>query len=126
QTLILIDGVNTRSGTAGTIALHNIPLDAIERIEIARGPHSAQYGADAIGGVINIITRKGAAACPEDKEICATLTAGLLHPWGGLGGASLHGTTADGTRFHLGGSLLGTRGYNFTLPDNPSFEADDD
>ena len=83
QTLVLIDGVNVRSATAGSTALQNIPLGAIERIEIAKGPHSAQYGADAIGGVINIITRKGTAACPEGKEICTTVTAGVLHPWGG-------------------------------------------
>src|SRR5690606_18680317 len=55
QALVLIDGVNIRSATLGSTALQNIPLGSIERIEIAKGPHSAQWGADAIGGVVNII-----------------------------------------------------------------------
>lgn len=126
QTLVLIDGVNVRSATAGSTALQNIPLGAIERIEIAKGPHSAQYGADAIGGVINIITRKGTAACPEGKEICTTVTAGVLHPWGGYTDANVHGAMPDGTRFNLGGRLIGTEGYNFSSPSAPFFEPDDD
>ncbi len=52
--LILIDG--RRSGT-GNIA--EIPLDNVARIEIVRGPSATQYGASALGGVVNIITKKG-------------------------------------------------------------------
>lgn len=126
QTLVLVDGVNMRSATLGTTALFNIPLDAIERIEIAKGAHSAQYGADAIGGVINIITKTGSAGCPEGKSICTTLTAGVIHPWGGHAGINTRGTLADGTRFAIGGSIIGTQGYNFTTPANLDFEPDDD
>ncbi|QPF72898.1 TonB-dependent receptor [Roseateles sp. DAIF2] len=63
-TLILVDGrrQNTREtmnrGTSGVMAWMTPPLEAIERIEVVRGPMSALYGADAMGGVINIITRK--------------------------------------------------------------------
>src|SRR5690606_38212391 len=82
QTLVLINGVNTRSATLGATTLSNIPLDSIERIEIAKGPHSAQYGSDAIGGVVNIITR-GGDTCPTGNDICTTVTTGVSHPWGG-------------------------------------------
>lgn len=62
QTVVLVNGVRTASATSGSTALANIPLTSIERIEIARGAHSSQYGADAIGGVINIITKQGGPA----------------------------------------------------------------
>jgi len=59
QTLVLIDGVRVASASSGATALEAIPLAQIERIEILRGPASSLYGADAIGGVIQIFTRKG-------------------------------------------------------------------
>lgn len=58
HTLVMIDGVKINPGTIGTASIQNIPLDMIERIEIVKGPRSTLYGSDAIGGVINIITRK--------------------------------------------------------------------
>jgi vitamin B12 transporter len=58
HTLVMIDGVRINPGTFGTASLQNIPPDTIERIEIVKGPRSTLYGTDAIGGVINIITRK--------------------------------------------------------------------
>lgn len=60
QTVVLIDGVRIGSATLGMPALEQIPLPQIERIEILRGPGSALYGADAIGGVIQIFTKRGA------------------------------------------------------------------
>ena len=62
QTLVLIDGLRIGSSTSGAAALEAIPLEQIERIEILRGPASSLYGADAIGGVIQVFTRKGADA----------------------------------------------------------------
>jgi len=59
QTVVLIDGVRIGSATLGTPALEQISLSQVERIEILRGPGSALYGADAIGGVIQIFTRRG-------------------------------------------------------------------
>jgi len=58
QVLILVDGVRVGSATAGTTPLEYLPVDQIERIEIVRGPRSSLYGADAIGGVIQIFTRR--------------------------------------------------------------------
>jgi vitamin B12 transporter len=59
HTLVLVDGVRINPGTIGLAALQNIAPQSIERIEVVKGPRSALYGSDAIGGVINIITRRG-------------------------------------------------------------------
>ncbi|RAP58119.1 TonB-dependent vitamin B12 receptor [Oleiagrimonas sp. MCCC 1A03011] len=61
HTLVLIDGVRVGSVSAGLAAFEQIPVDQIERIEVVRGPRSSLYGADAIGGVIQIFTRHGQA-----------------------------------------------------------------
>lgn len=60
QTIVLVDGVRTASATTGATALENIPTEAIERIEVVKGPLSGLYGADAVGGVIQIFTKKAA------------------------------------------------------------------
>nr|VFK79480.1 MAG: vitamin B12 transporter [Candidatus Kentron sp. SD] len=57
--LVLIDGVKVGSATSGTTSFQHIPIEQIERIEIARGPRSSLYGSEAVGGVIQIFTRKG-------------------------------------------------------------------
>jgi len=62
HTLLLIDGLRVGSATSGDVALSRIPLDLVERVEILRGPASSLYGADAIGGVIQVFTRRGDAA----------------------------------------------------------------
>jgi len=59
QVVVLLDGVRIGSSTSGTAAWNAIPLSSIERIEIVYGPLTTLYGADAIGGVIQIFTRKG-------------------------------------------------------------------
>ena len=60
HTLVLVDGVRINPGTIGLAALQNLSPALVERIEIVKGPRSALYGSDAIGGVINVITRRGA------------------------------------------------------------------
>jgi vitamin B12 transporter len=62
QVQVLIDGVRVKSTTSGDFDFADLPLDDVERIEVVRGPQSTLYGADAIGGVINIITRRGRGA----------------------------------------------------------------
>ncbi len=64
HTLVIVDGieVNDPVSTARLPSIANMTLDNIERIEILRGPQSVLYGSDALGGVINIISKKGAGA----------------------------------------------------------------
>jgi vitamin B12 transporter len=62
HTTVLIDGVRVNPGTLGGAALQNIQPESIERIEIIKGARSSLYGTDAIGGVVNIITRAGAVS----------------------------------------------------------------
>jgi len=56
--LVLIDGVRVASATTGAYAWEQLPLSQIERIEIVRGPRAALFGSDAIGGVVQIFTRR--------------------------------------------------------------------
>lgn len=58
HTLVLVDGVRINPGTIGGAAIQNIAPELIERVEIVKGARSSLFGTDAIGGVINIITRK--------------------------------------------------------------------
>lgn len=96
QTLVLVDGIRMSDVQTSHYALDlAVPLGSIERIEILHGSASTLYGADAVGGVINIITRRGAAASS------ARASAGTFGTFGGgaittahLGRASLT-TSAD-------------------------------
>ncbi|MDX9715847.1 MAG: TonB-dependent receptor [Thauera sp.] len=86
HTLLLVDGVRIGSATSGSPVLETIPLEIVERIEILRGPGSALYGADALGGVIQVFTRKGkegfhpsarvGAGSDGAREASATLAGG--------------------------------------------------
>jgi vitamin B12 transporter len=60
QVILLIDGVRSASATSGEPTWSAIPLSQIDRIEIVFGPLSSMYGADAVGGVIQVFTKKGA------------------------------------------------------------------
>ena len=56
--LVLVDGVRMGSATAGLPALQDLPIDQIDRVEIVRGPRSSLWGSEAIGGVIQVFTRR--------------------------------------------------------------------
>ena len=62
STLVVIDGVRVNSNTAGLYDFGDLTLDNIEKIEVLRGPQSIQWGGDAVGGTINIVTKKGKGA----------------------------------------------------------------
>ena len=65
HTLLLIDGVKVNDATVGSAAWQNIDPTMIDRIEIVRGPRSSLYGSEAIGGVIQIFTRKPTAGVSQ-------------------------------------------------------------
>ncbi|MBF6024092.1 TonB-dependent vitamin B12 receptor [Lysobacter niastensis] len=56
--LVLVDGIRVGSATSGLTAFQDLPIEMIDRVEIVRGPRSSLYGADAIGGVIQVFTRR--------------------------------------------------------------------
>ena len=103
--LVLIDGVKTGSATSGTTPFQYIPIDQVERIEIVRGPRSSLYGSEAIGGVIQIFTRKGG---------------GVFKPSFSVGGGSYNtynvsaGISGGGDRgwFNVNVSTVDTAGFN--------------
>jgi outer membrane receptor for ferrienterochelin and colicins len=73
---ILIDGLEIAGDTGGATQLNLIPVTDIERIEIVRGASSALYGSDALGGVINVITKKPEAdkfSLKTTQEIASNL-----------------------------------------------------
>ena len=90
HTLVLLDGVRLNSNNAGAYDFSNIPVNNIERIEIVRGTQGALYGSDAIGGVVNIITKRGASGLHGSVE-GAIGTDGYRS-----GGVSLNGGNAIG------------------------------
>jgi len=85
QTLVLIDGIRVAAATNSVFDFANLPLDQVERIEIVRGPRAAYWGSDAIGGVIQIFTRK-------PKQFEASVEAGS---YGLRGGELSFGTPAN-------------------------------
>jgi len=111
QILVLIDGIKAGSVTAGTTPFEFIPIDQIERVEIIRGPQSSLYGSEAMGGVIQIFTRKGNT---QDKPSVAV----------DAGGGSYNTYRAAGTVsgkwkntwYTLGSSGFGSHGFNARQP----------
>ena len=65
STLVMIDGVQANLNTSGGFNFSDLNLDNVERIEILRGVQSTLWGSDAVGGVINIVTKKGEGQAPE-------------------------------------------------------------
>lgn len=103
--VVLIDGMRMGSATVGTTALNQIMPEQIERIEIVRGPASSLYGSDAIGGVIQIFTRRGAGK----PRFTASAGVGSYNTQQAAAGVS--GAVAD-TRFALNVSSLTTDGIS--------------
>ncbi|AXK72712.1 TonB-dependent vitamin B12 receptor [Lysobacter sp. TY2-98] len=69
--LVLVDGVRMGSATSGLVAFQDIPVELIDRIEIVRGPRSSLYGSEAIGGVIQIFTKRDTGALAPRMAIGA-------------------------------------------------------
>jgi vitamin B12 transporter len=105
HTLVLIDGLRIGSSTDGATAFEAIPLEQIDHIEILRGPASSLYGADAIGGVIQIFTRKSEGALSAN----ANAGYGSYRSMLALGGLS--GGTGP-WRFALQAGMRKSAGFN--------------
>lgn len=105
--LVMIDGIKVGSATSGTTAFQNIPIDQIERVEIVRGPRSSLYGSEAIGGVIQIFTRKGSGGSGFKPSFSfGGGSYGTTNGSIGLSGSSKQGW------FNLSGSEIRTNGFN--------------
>lgn len=71
STLVLVDGVRVGSATLGLVSFDAIGLAQIERVEVLRGPGSSLYGADAVGGVVRITTRRGEGPAHFSARVAA-------------------------------------------------------
>ncbi len=105
HTLVLVDGMRVNSATTGATALDQIMVDQIDRIEVVRGNVSSLYGSEAIGGVIQIFTKRGKGepglnvAAGYGTENTTRLNAG----YGGVAGS---------TRFNASVSAFNTDGFS--------------
>jgi vitamin B12 transporter len=112
--VVLIDGLRVNQVTSGLTAFENIPLSQIEKIEIVRGASSSLYGAGAIGGVIQIFTKKGVSG---------------FKPYAAIGYGRYDTKTAqagiragnDSTNYAINISSLSTDGFSAYKTNNPIF-----
>jgi vitamin B12 transporter len=119
QTVILVDGVRLENPTSGTGNLEFLPLAAVDRIEVVRGPMSSLYGSGAIGGVVQIFTRQGSGPPRPYVSIAGgSQRTGQLQA--GVGGS------AGATRYSLAATASTTEGFEATRPENPSYQSDRD
>lgn len=116
--VVLIDGLRIDSATLGSTALENIPIGQIDRIEILRGPASSLYGQDAIGGVIQIFTKKNSG----DVKFNANLGYGSYNTKRADAGVS--GNIRD-TRFALNVSSLNTNSFSAIDTKNKDYNDND-
>jgi outer membrane receptor for ferrienterochelin and colicins len=104
-TMILIDGMPIVSGLSTVYGLTGIPASLIDRVEIVKGPASTLYGSEAVGGLINVITKKPSAAPLFSADVYSTTWAE---------------TNADiGAKFNLGkkaSTLFGVNYFNYSNP----------
>ncbi|MFT3761629.1 MAG: TonB-dependent vitamin B12 receptor [Pseudoxanthomonas sp.] len=82
--LVLVDGVRIGAATNGAAAIQDLPLEQIERIEIVRGPRSSLYGSEAVGGVIQVFTRRGGEGLSRNLSL-GVGSHGLRQAGGGFG-----------------------------------------
>lgn len=118
QTLVLVDGQRVASATSGFARLDYLAIDNIDRVEVIRGPRSSLYGADAIGGVIQIFTRSGEPGLNPEIRVAAGSDQTFQRSLNLAGGT-------EQTRIHLGASLDERDGFDLTR-DNRGADRDND
>ncbi|MBI3347083.1 MAG: TonB-dependent receptor [Burkholderiales bacterium] len=114
HTLVLVDGVRMDSQSTGGASWQGIPIAQIERVEVLKGPASAIYGSDAVGGVVQIFTRKGSKQTSADLGVAV----------GNLGTRKLDGGLFGSAGvFDYAVTLAGERsdGFNATIDYPGSF-----
>ncbi len=120
QSLVLVDGLRVGSATTGTTAFQTLTPSQIQRIEIVRGPMSSLYGADALGGVIQIFTR----AEPGPVRPRASAGYGTYNTQqytAGIGGGE------GSTTFDLGGGYLSSSSFSAVQDQtSPFYQPDKD
>jgi len=126
--LVLVDGVKIGAATTGSSPFEHLPVDQIERIEVVRGPRSSLYGSEALGGVIQIFTRKGGGELApsfsvtggshETYESTVGLSGGGANSWFNL---SASGTDTQGTNACSG--ILNRAGCFVNEPDDDAYRS---
>jgi len=126
--LVLVDGVKIGSATLGSSPFEHLPIGQIERIEVVRGPRSSLYGSEALGGVIQIFTRKGGGELApsfsvtggshETYESTVGLSGGGANSWFNL---SASGTDTQGTNACSG--ILNRAGCFVNEPDDDAYRS---
>ena len=109
RTLVLIDGVRIEDAGFSSTALQHIMLDQVERVEIVRGNVSSLYGSNAVGGVIQVFTKRGKGAPAPSASIMA----------GSRNTTDVHvgyGGELGETRFNLSASRFDTKGFSAIDP----------
>ena len=123
QTLVLIDGLRAGSASDGSTSLEAIPLDQIERIEILRGPASSLYGADAIGGVVQVFTKRadGTALAPNATVGYGTYdTVSLAGGFSGTSGPIRYALQLGGRRSSGFNAIINPQNFGYN-PDRDGF-----
>ena len=98
-TFVLIDGMPIVSGLSTVYGLTGIPQALIERVEIVKGPASTLYGSEAVGGIINVITKK-----PTNAPLLSTDT--FVSSWGEV-------NLDIGLRYNVSEKVQGLLGVNY-------------
>jgi len=117
--MLLVDGVRYGSSTTGAPNFDTIPLESIDHIEVLKGPASAMYGSDAIGGVIQVFTRKGLTGIHP----YASITAGEYNHAEVTAGVS---GGDERISYVLGAQTLNEAGFSATNPRSSSYNPDND
>ncbi len=126
--LVLVDGVKVGSATNGLASFENLPIGLIERIEVVRGPRSSLYGSEALGGVIQIFTRKGGGELKpffsvtggsnETGEATAGLSGGGANSW-----FNISASGADTQGINACSGILNRAGCFVNEPDKDAFRS---